>query len=52
MNTEALVRHIEDKINAAPEDLHNRWIDLIYRLGHDPAVFGTGGQLLYVGRKV
>jgi S-adenosylmethionine-dependent methyltransferase len=51
MNTEALVCQLEAKINAAPDELHRQWIDLVYRLGRDPAVLGTGGHLLYVGRK-
>lgn len=51
MNVEALAYELEDKINAAPEDLHRQWIDLLYRLCRDPAVLGTGGHLLYVGRK-
>jgi S-adenosylmethionine-dependent methyltransferase len=51
MNTEALAYQLEAKINDAPEDLHRQWIDLLYRLCRDPAVLGTGGHLLYVGRK-
>lgn len=51
MNVEALVYELEEKINAACEDLHRRWIDLIYRLCRDPSVLGGGGHLLYVGSK-
>ncbi len=51
MNTEALVYQLEAKIHAAPDDLHSQWIDLLYRLCRDPAVLGSGGHLLYVGRK-
>ncbi len=51
MNVEALAYELEEKINAAGEDLHRQWIDLLYRLCRDPAVLGTGGHLLYVGEK-
>ena len=51
MNLEALVYELEEKINAACEELHRRWIDLVYRLGRDPSVLGGGGHLLYVGEK-
>lgn len=52
MNVEALAFELEEKINAAPEELHRQWIDLLYGLCKDPAVLGGGGHLLYIGRKI
>lgn len=52
MNVEALACELEEKINMASAELHRQWIDLLYRLCKDPSVLGSGGHLLYVGRKV
>lgn len=51
LNTEVLARELEAKLNAAPEDLHQQWLDLLYRLSRDPATMACGGHLLYVGRR-
>ena len=51
LNTEALARELEEKLNAAPEELHRQWLDLLYRLARDPSIMGGGGHLLYVGKK-
>lgn len=50
LNTESLARELEASVNAAPEDLHQQWLDLLYRLARDPGSMASGGHLLYVGR--
>lgn len=51
LNCEALARELEPKVNAAPDDLHQKWMDLLYRLSRDPSILGAGGHLLYVGER-
>ena len=49
---ESLVNELESGINAAPDDLHREWIDLLYRLSRDASILGAGGHILYVGEKL
>jgi len=48
---EPLVYAREERISAAPPELHERWLDLLYRLARDPSILGASGHLLYVGWK-
>ena len=50
IHCEPLVCEMEDKINEAPDELHQQWLDLLYRLCRDPAIRAGGGHILYVGR--
>jgi S-adenosylmethionine-dependent methyltransferase len=51
LNSEALAFEMEAKVNAAPEPLHQQWLDLLYRLSRDASTMGCGGHLVFVGRK-
>jgi S-adenosylmethionine-dependent methyltransferase len=51
LHCEPLVYELENQINATSAELHQQWLDLLYRFSRDPALFGGGGHLLYVGRK-
>jgi len=51
VHCEALAFELEANINAAPDELHQEWIDLLYRLSRDPSIMGGGGHIMYVGRK-
>lgn len=48
---EGFIDPVEPAINSLPEKLFNRWVDLCYRLGTDPVLWGTSEHMLYVGRK-
>lgn len=49
---ESLVYCIEDRINSASDELHRKWLNLLYRIAHDPSIHGAAGHLLYIGRKL
>ncbi|HGY08577.1 MAG TPA: class I SAM-dependent methyltransferase [Oceanithermus profundus] len=51
LGCEGVVAGHEDKINALAGEAWARWVDLNYRLGQDPALWGASDHLLYVGRK-
>ena len=51
LHCESLASELEGKLNAAPDEVHRQWIDLLYRIAADPAVLGIGGHLLYIGAK-
>ena len=42
---------IDDRINTLEAEEWEWWVDVNYRLGHDPSTHGTTEHLLYVGRK-
>ena len=48
---EGIVAGHEGKINALSGEAWERWVDLNYRLGQDPYLWGAADHLLYVGRK-
>ncbi|WP_456476032.1 class I SAM-dependent methyltransferase [Oceanithermus sp.] len=48
---EGVVAGHEEKVNALSGETWARWVDLNYRLGQDPALWGASDHLLYVGRK-
>ncbi len=48
---EGVVAGHEDKINALSGEAWERWVDLNYRLGQDPYLWGAADHVLYVGRK-
>ncbi|MCL4516789.1 MAG: class I SAM-dependent methyltransferase [Firmicutes bacterium] len=48
---EGFIDPVEPAVNSLPEKLFNRWVDLCYRLGTDPVIWGTSEHMLYVGRK-
>ncbi len=48
---EGIVAGHEEKINILAGETWARWVDLNYRLGRDPALWGASDHLLYVGRK-
>jgi hypothetical protein len=41
----------EDKVNELTEGAWEAWVDLNYRLGQDPTLYGASDHLLYVGEK-
>lgn len=49
---EGVVARIEDRINELDGELWEAWVDLNYRVGKDPCLYGASEHLLYVGRKV
>lgn len=48
---EGIVAGHEARVNALAGEAWERWVDLNYRLGKDPALHGAADHLLYVGRK-
>ena len=49
LTCEPLIFEREDGINAAEDELHSTWIDLLYRLCREPSILGAGAHLLYAG---
>jgi SAM-dependent methyltransferase len=49
---EGVVAGHEERINALSGPAWERWVDLNYRLGKDPALRGAADHLLYVGKRV
>jgi len=49
LTCEPLVFEREDRINEAPDELHEEWLDLLVRLCREPSILGTGAHLLYAG---
>jgi S-adenosylmethionine-dependent methyltransferase len=52
LGCEGVVAGHEMYVNELEGDLWQQWLDLNYRLGHEPFLFGASDHLLYVGRKV
>ena len=50
VGAEGVVAGHEDKINELSGELWEAWVDLNYRLGKDPALWGAADHLLYIGR--
>lgn len=48
---EGIVAGHEDKVNEFEGDDWEKWVDLNYRLGQDPALFGASDHMLYIGKK-
>lgn len=48
---EGLISMVEPSVNALPEGLFDKWLDLCYRLGTDPITWGAAEHMLYIGRK-
>ena len=51
IGVEGIVSFIEDAVNETDGHTWQAWVDLNYRLGHDPSLLGASEHLLYVGRK-
>jgi SAM-dependent methyltransferase len=48
---EGLVAGHEETVNELEGETWEAWVDLNYRLGHDPVVYGAADHLLYIGRR-
>lgn len=48
---EGIVAELDDQVNALIEEAWEAWVDLNYKLGQDPALYGASDHLLYVGEK-
>ncbi len=48
---EGIVAGHEEKVNTLSGEDWERWVDLNYRLGQDPSLYGAADHLLYIGRK-
>jgi SAM-dependent methyltransferase len=48
---EGLVARVEEKVNELDGELWEAWVDLNYRVGKDPCLYGASEHLLYVGRR-
>jgi S-adenosylmethionine-dependent methyltransferase len=48
---EGVVAGHEDKVNALIGNAWRAWVDLNYRLGQEPTLYGASDHLLYVGEK-
>jgi S-adenosylmethionine-dependent methyltransferase len=48
---EGVVSAIEEKINQLTDEEFELWVDLNYRLGQEPSLYGAAEHLLYVGEK-
>jgi S-adenosylmethionine-dependent methyltransferase len=51
IGVEGVVAGHEERINQVEGAVLDFWVDLNYRLGSDPACWGTSNHLLHVGRK-
>ena len=51
IGVEALVDHNEEKVNELTGAAWEAWVDLSYRAGKDPCLFGASSHLLWVGRR-
>ncbi len=47
---EGVVSMIDQQLNQLSGKLWEAWVDLNYRFGHDPSVYGMAEHLLYVGQ--
>jgi S-adenosylmethionine-dependent methyltransferase len=52
ISCEGIIGRIEEAINELTGDAWERWVEINYRIGQDPSVYGAAEHLLYVGRKV
>ena len=50
LGLEGVVAGHEERVNELEGEAWERWVDLNYRLGHEPSLFGASDHLLYVGR--
>lgn len=48
---EGIVSGLEEKINELEGDDWDYWVQLNYRLGQEPSLFGASDHLLYIGQK-
>ena len=48
---EGILAGHEETVNAADDELWPAWVDLNYRLGREPSLWGAADHLLYVGAK-
>jgi len=48
---EGIVSAIEEKINELTRPEFEHWVDLNYRLGQEPTLYGAAEHLLYIGEK-
>jgi ubiquinone/menaquinone biosynthesis C-methylase UbiE len=48
---EGLIAGHEETVNALDGELWAAWVDLNYRLGREPSLYGAADHLLYVGSK-
>jgi ubiquinone/menaquinone biosynthesis C-methylase UbiE/8-oxo-dGTP pyrophosphatase MutT (NUDIX family) len=51
IGVEGVVAGVEDNIARLNGEAWDAWVDVNYRLGHDPSLHGGAFHLLYVGRK-
>ena len=51
IGVEGVVANAEESINALNGPVWDAWVEMNYRLGHDPALHGASFHLLHVGRK-
>ncbi|MCP4427169.1 MAG: methyltransferase domain-containing protein [Chloroflexi bacterium] len=52
MGCEGVIAGHEEHVNQLDGNLWEAWVDLNYRAGQDPVLFGASDHLLYIGRKV
>ncbi len=48
---EGILAGHEETVNTVEDDVWEAWVDLNYRLGREPALWGAADHLLYVGSK-
>lgn len=48
---EGVVAEHEEKVNALTGKAWEAWVDLNYKLGQDPTLYGASDHLLYIGEK-
>lgn len=51
IGVEGVVAGVEQAINTLDGEAWQAWVEMNYRLGHDPALHGASFHLLHVGRK-
>lgn len=51
MGVEGIVARIEEQVNNLQGVPWDTWVDLNYRVGKDPALYGAAEHLLYIGQR-
>lgn len=49
--TDGLLSRLEERVSQTQGEVWQAWVDVVYRLRREPALFGASDHLLYVGRK-
>jgi hypothetical protein len=51
LGVEGLIAGHEETVNNLEGELWQAWVELNYRLGQEPSLFGASDHMVYLGRK-